>query len=367
MDNSSQPNKRTVFYGICGEGLGHYSRATVLIRELFAAGYRVEIFSSRRVIKLCREKFRDCLVHEVPGMQMHYADNRLHLPRTTWNNMNSIFHGPGAFSLIMRRARQCRLAGVISDYEPLTSITGNMLRVPVIAFDHQQVTTECALEKNTVSSFNMGLLHFSNSTTYPWPSARVITSFFHPPWRKKKAGHERLLVGPILRPEVLSQKVECGSHVLVYQTSATMSSLQSVLDSLPGEKRVYGASAGIRGHNLRPFNEPDFIRDLASCRFAVVNGGYSTLSEALYFGKPVICFPVKNQAEQEINGFYIRHCGFGECYQTGSKAERYDFSGFLGQIEYYRERIAENAFPCGNKKLVEYVLNRLDIWNKQKN
>lgn len=365
MENSFSKQKgSTVFYGICGEGLGHYSRATVLIGELLAAGYRVEIFSSRRVGKLCREKFNNCQVHEVSGMQMHYENNTMHLPRTTWNNMKSIFHGPGAFSLIMKRARQCRLAGVISDYEPLTSITGNVLRVPVIAFDHQQVTTECRLEKNLVSSFSMGLLHFSNSTTYPWPSARVITSFFHPPWRKKRSGRERLLVGPILRPEVLTQEVECGDHVLVYQTSATMSSLQTVLDSLPGEKRVYGASSGITGHTLCSFNETDFIRDLATCRFAVVNGGYSTLSEALYFGKPVICFPVKNQAEQEINGHYIRHAGFGECYQIDDENDLPDFSAFLAKIERYREHIADNAIPCGNKKLVEYVLNRLDIWNQ---
>ncbi len=340
--------------------MGHYSRATVLVQVLLDAGYRVEIFTSRQVVKLCREKFTSCLVHEVPGMHMCYKDNRMHLMYTLRNNMKSICRGGGGFSLIMRQARNCNLAGIISDYEPLTSIIGCVLRVPVIAFDHQQVTTECVIDRKYASSFQMGLFHFSNATTYPWPSLRVITSFFHPPWRKKHGRHHRFLLGPILRPEVINTEAKFGSHILVYQTSPTMSSLQAVLDNLPGEKRVYGASETIVGHTLRSFDEHSFVHDLATCRFAVVNGGYSTLCEALHFGKPIICFPIANQLEQIINAQYIRLAGFGEWYQSGTKTSMPDFSGFLHHEEEYRQRIVNNRIPCGNNELKKYVLAHLE-------
>ncbi len=360
MNDSGTPDRGTVFYGICGEGLGHYSRAAVLIQMLLDAGYRVEIFTSRRVVKLCREKFTNCLVHEVPGMHMCYKDNRMHLLYTLRNNMKSICRGGAGFALIIQQARRCNLMGIISDYEPLTSIIGCVLRVPVIAFDHQQVTTECVIDRKHLSSFQMGLFHFSNATTYPWPSLRVITSFFHPPWRKKHVRHDRCLLGPILRPQVVNTEARSGSHILVYQTSPTMLSLQTVLDNLPGEKRVYGTSEKITGHTLRCFDERSFIHDLATCRFAVVNGGYSTLCEALHFGKPVICFPIGNQVEQVINAWYIRSCGFGEWYQSGSNTILSDFSGFLQHEEEYRQRIVKNRMPCGNNELKKHVLAHLE-------
>ncbi|PIE64651.1 MAG: hypothetical protein CSA26_07130 [Desulfobacterales bacterium] len=360
MAYANRRARPTVFYGICGEGLGHYSRATVLIQALLDAGYRVEIFTSRRVVALCRKKFPDCLVHNVPGMHMCYLDSRLHLPYTTWNNMKSIVHGLTRFTLITQRARRCHLIGIISDYEPLTSNTGILLRVPVIAFDHQQVITECAVNKKMASSFHRGLIRFSNTTTYPRPSARIITSFFHPPWKKKRVNHDRLLIGPVLRPHVLNHKTEQGNHILVYQTSATMASLQNILDMLPGEKRVYGASETITGHHLLSFDERRFIHDLATCRFAVVNGGYSTLCEALYFGKPIICFPFRNQAEQEINAQYIHVSGFGEWYKSDGDPALLDFSGFLRHEEQYRQQITKNRIPCGNGRLKKYVLEYLN-------
>ena len=359
MTNKSQGNNTTLFYGICGEGLGHYSRAVFLISHLLANGYGVEIFTSRRVVTLCRKRFPECRVHSVPGMKMHYENNRLHLPKTTWNNCQSIGRGPKAFSLILKRARICKPVAFISDYEPLVAISGKMLGIPVIAFDHQQVTTECKLEIRGISSFHMGLLHFSNETTYPWPNLRIISSFFRPPLKKRRSGGERVLIPPVLRSEVLKSNSVTGDHILVYQTSRTMEILSEVLEKLPGEKKVYGAGKSWSGQKEKKFDEQEFIRDLATCRFAIVNGGHTTLSEAVFLGKPVICFPVKNQTEQEINGQYIAHLGYGEYYQIDGKGRAPDFSSFLKNEESYRKQVEEKGKSCGNQELVNVVLEYL--------
>ena len=359
MGYLAKKGRPTVFYGICGEGLGHFSRSVFLISELLKNDYRVEIFTSRRVVELCRHKFAGCEVHAIPGMRLHYQNNSIHLPKTTWNNCQAIMQGPQALSLMLKRSRQCRVIAVISDYEPLVSITGAMMRLPVIAFDHQQIASECQLDKGIANVFDIGLWRFSNATTYIRPRVRIITSFFHPPLRKKRAERSRVLLPPVLRPEVLQQKTETGSHVLVYQTSRTMNNLKKILDLLPGEKRVYGVNKELSGQEEKPFNEQCFIKDLATCRFAVVNGGHTTLTEAIYLGKPVICFPVKGQAEQEVNGYYISKLQYGKSYGNLTPNEPLDFTDFYNNEESFRQNIRTNGNKCGNKQLVESVLECL--------
>ncbi len=116
----------------------------------------------------------------------------------------------------------------------------------------------------------------------------------------------------------------------------------------------------IRGYlDEKKFDEQQFIRDLASCRFAIVNGGHTTLSEALFYGKPVLCFPVKNQTEQEINAQYLAHFGYGEYYQIDGKDEVPDFSSFLKNEEKYRKKVEKEHCACGNRELVDVVLEYL--------
>ncbi len=357
-NSKSRDASPTIFYGICGEGLGHYARAAFLIPQLQGQGYQVEIFTSRRVADLCEQRLTGCPVHRVPGMRMHYQDNRLHMGKTTWNNLNSIFQGPGAFRLFRKRARVNRPFCIISDYEPLASITGNVMRIPVIAFDHQQIATECRIDWGPVSQFNRGVYHFSNLTTYPHPTVRIISSFFHPPLKKPTA--HNILIEPILRPEILAAEPIAGDHILVYQTSSTMGSLKQVLETLPGTKKVYGAKTEGAGQEAKPFDEQEFVKDLARCRFVVVNGGHTTLSEAFYLGKPVICFPVRDQAEQEINGHYVARLGYGISYQLDDVKGLPDFSVFLAQEESFRRNVMSNGRRCGNSELVSFVLKYLD-------
>jgi len=136
-----------------------------------------------------------------------------------------------------------------------------------------------------------------------------------------------------------------------------------VLNALPGEKRVYGVGPAQSGHPEKPFSESAFLDDLASCRFAIVNGGHTTISEALYYEKPVLCFPVRGQVEQEINASYVAALGFGMDYRPVS-GEVPDFAEFLDRESSIRETLASAPQKCGNDELCRVVLDRLDRWGR---
>jgi len=354
----------TVFYGICGEGLGHFSRAAFLVPQLVDAGYSVELFTSGRVAGLCEERFHGCRLHHIQGLHMRYRDNALDAPGTILSYASMVAWWPRALLCVTKRARLCRPVAAISDYEPVVAWAASALRIPLITLDHQQVATECETESASSNGLSFLLLRLSNRMTYPRPKLRIITSFFHAPLREQpqRRRTERAIVGPVLRPEVIRRYPTRGSHVVVYQTSRSLGWLDRILSAFPGEKRVYGVGRKQSRQPERTFSEDAFLDDLASCRFALVNGGHTTITEALYFGKPVLCFPVRGQAEQEINAHYVAKMGFGKDYRAG-KGEVPDFGDFLRQEETILQAIARGKERCGNDDLMRIVLSRLTRWS----
>jgi uncharacterized protein (TIGR00661 family) len=57
----------------------------------------------------------------------------------------------------------------------------------------------------------------------------------------------------------------------------------------------------------------------------IANGGFTTLSEAVYLGKPVLAIPLRRQAEQELNAAWLERLGLG------ARAERID-PGVVGRF-----------------------------------
>ena len=105
-----------------------------------------------------------------------------------------------------------------------------------------------------------------------------------------------------------------GDHVLVYQTASGNPRLIPALEALPKQRFVlYGLGrAELRGNvELRTFDERRFVQDLAGARAVIANGEFTTLSEAIYLGKPVLSVPLRHQTEQELNAAYVDFLGLG--------------------------------------------------------
>jgi uncharacterized protein (TIGR00661 family) len=106
--------------------------------------------------------------------------------------------------------------------------------------------------------------------------------------------------------------------VLVYQTSDTnkdlVASLKRARDATGLSFAVYGASHdGVLpdGIVLKPFSEVTFFDDMAAAPFVVVNGGHSTINEALALHKPVLAEPILEQYEQATNVIGLEQMGVG--------------------------------------------------------
>jgi uncharacterized protein (TIGR00661 family) len=330
-----------------------------LTPRLEEAGYRVELFASGRAFAALEELLPGRPRHRIRGLHFRYRDNRLDALRSGLEYLRIVGWWPRAKWQAWMMLWKRRPLAVITDYEPIFARTARELRAPHIAFDHQQVATECAVPARTEWRWSLMAMRYFNRMIDASPQLRVITSFFHPEFRPRSRGGRRVLVGPTLREEVLARQPTQGDHIVVYQTADTARWLEGVLPLLPGEKRVYGASiAPLDGSRPRPHSREGFLDDLASCRFAVVNGGHMGISEALHYGKPIVCLPIRGQVEQEINADWVERLGFGLSFRPEPK-ERPDFAPFLAREAEFRQNIAERRVPPGNQEALEAILGFL--------
>jgi len=136
-----------------------------------------------------------------------------------------------------------------------------------------------------------------------------------------------------------------GSHVLVYQTSPTFRRLFPALRRLPCRVIVYGMGTHSSSGNLvfRGPSKQAFLEDLSSCRYLITNGGHNAVSEALYFGKPVLAFPIGLAYEQWINARMVSRLGYGGDSRN-PKPEASLFQRFETRLDSYREAIAKRDF-----------------------
>lgn len=179
----------------------------------------------------------------------------------------------------------------------------------------------------------------------------LITSFFHPPL---KPGRTDELFPPVLRKEVGQITPRDGDHVLCYQTSPTHHQLIDALGRIQRPVIVYGYrhEHATDGHvTFKPFDQRSILEDLASCAYVVVNGGHNVICEALYFGKPVLCFPPACHFEQFLNSWHVRQLGYGD-FSFSVSPEL--FHQFEKGLDLHRKNIRQN-FVDGTSQVVARV------------
>jgi uncharacterized protein (TIGR00661 family) len=102
---------------------------------------------------------------------------------------------------------------------------------------------------------------------------------------------------------------------------------------------------------FKPFDPRAILEDLASCAYAVVNGGHNVICEALAFGKPLLCFPVRTHFEQFLNAAHVRSLGYGDFSMTREPTIEL-FDRFEQHLDEYRAAI-RRGFVDGTERVVQ--------------
>lgn len=327
-----------ILYGAVGEGLGHATRSRVVAAHLIEQGHEVKMAASGRALPYLREHLPD--VQEIWGLSFVLEQGTVNSWKTLTANVRGGFSGvPANWQRGVDIARSYAPDLVITDFDGFTYLYGKTHRKPVLSVDNIQMVDRCKHDVEILKGIHRdyrearAFVHAKLGRA----SHYVITTFFHPPLRKKHT----TLVPSLLRPEILFAQSERGDHLLVYGRISESSI--AALEASGVECHVYGARDGLAGDvkeghlTYRPFANEAFIDDLRTARGIVGSAGYSLMSEAVYLRKPMLALPLAGQFEQEMNARYLERLGFGTAAVALDEAA---LERFLGREAKHEEALA---------------------------
>lgn len=339
-----------ILYGVMGNTYGHVMRTQALVDRMpehefyFVGGGRVPEALGGRFPLL-----------EVPVLRTVHRRGRVSVAATLGQIARRVVESPG----IGRSIRQ-----VIDAWQPDVAICDREFFLPsacrraglrCVSLDHSHVLKACRYPVPAPERVSWALALANDYLFFDQTRHHLIVSFFHPPLKAPRAGEINELLPPVIRRAVKAVAPGPGEHVLVYQTSATFRPLLAPLRELKRRVIVYGygtAEERTKGNLcFKPYSERGILEDLAGCAYAVVNGGHNLITEALYFGKPVLCFPIARLFEQFINAWHVRSRGFGD-YSTNPKPDAAIFAAFERGLGGYRAAIAAAGSFDGTARVV---------------
>jgi uncharacterized protein (TIGR00661 family) len=345
-----------ILYGVPGEGMGHATRSKVTIDFLLSEGHNVQVVSSARAYTFLSAQFGD-RVHEIKGLHFAYKNAEVSKLGTLMLNLKSaagnFLHNFSKY-LLMEKLFTPDL--VISDFESFSFVFAKHHKIPLLSIDNMQVMDRCKLDIHISKSekTNYTLAKSIVKAKVPGADGYLITSFFEAAVTKQQTE----VVPPIIRDAIVNAAISEKKHVLMYQTSSSLSRVKQVLKQIPDTVfYVYGMNKDEQDGNVifKPFSEAGFIKDLASARAVIANGGFSFISEAVYLKKPIYSFPIRNQFEQYMNAAYIEKLGYGRHFpdlQADSvKAFLYDLDLFKENLQTYVQQGNAVFFKTLNKRM----------------
>ncbi|MBN1861218.1 MAG: hypothetical protein JW840_07135 [Candidatus Thermoplasmatota archaeon] len=349
-----------ILYGVCGEGRGHASRSKILIHFLEQKGHQIRIVAGGKAYALLSGEFDNVLQIESP--KGFYRANQVRILYTILHTLyQTAAHTPRSFLRIRSLIKEFQPDILITDAEPISHFAARFSRIKRISIDNPSAILYRKYQKRVRDYPAWLFLFFALKISVFGADKYIIYDFFD-----KQSNNPRVLfVKPLIQPGIRSQAPYVGSHVFVYQTSSSFTTLFNSLRKLNEPFIIYGFNKEETDGNLvfKRFNENEFYHDISTSKAVLVNGGFTVISEALYLKKPIFSLPIRHQFEQVFNARCVERMGAGVCHVWFREE---DLKEFIGDLDVFSESLQN--YDAGNQ---EEVLTRIeqtiqDVLNQKK-
>lgn len=332
-----------IVYGVMGDSRGHVSRAMAVAQEMPQHDYL--FVGGGTVSHLERQGHRVC---HMPVMGTEIENGRVSVLGTLLAAVRLL---PRFLPVIDRLAgiiEEFRPDLILTDYEFFTQMAACSLKRPCISVDNQHFLTHCRYGPPPGKRMSRFMTLLVIRSLYSAASHYLVSSFYAAP---PKDGKRTQVLPPVIRRVVRSVSPSLGEHGMIYLRGGVPAQLLEALTRLRRRFMIYGMGERPPEQNLtfKAFSDREFLKDLASCRYVLCNGGHSTISEALHYGKPVFCIPVALFYEQTVNAHLLSVAGYGDWCVARPDWER-SISRFEKRLDEYAARIREGDF-WGNERV----------------
>jgi uncharacterized protein (TIGR00661 family) len=321
-----------ILYGVMGDAGGHVSRSLAIAEQL--KGHEVVFVGGGRVAELARAGHS---VFAIPSLGTVLRDQRVDTVRTVAHCADALRQSPSVIARLTAFIREFDPDLIVTDYEYFLPRAARRLGMPCISVDRQHALTLCRYRPPAGHRLSRVLTSGIIRRLYSAASHYLICSFA--PMQPIDPDLAEVLP-PVLRRDVLSVEPGEGDHAVVYMRGVPLDWVRALVGGRRRRFLVYGFGIDQEEGNLclRRNSSERFLADLASCAYVISNGGHNVISEALYYKKPLLCFPVRLFYEQLLNAHLLAEAGYGAWHEAdrGARAAvdafEEELPGFLARV-----------------------------------
>lgn len=338
-----------ILYGVHGTGHGHAVRALTIGRHFAGLGHEFLFVSHGTGADILRREFP---VEDCPNPETPIRGHKVATAATIYSNLAVQSRSRTYIKQILQLMERFQPDVTMSDYEYFVPRAARLAGLPCLSVDHQHVITSCRHPVPWAQYPGYLATAWAVKTFFSRASDHLVISFFRPP---VQPGVRARILPPLLRETVLQRQPKAGEHVVAYQGYTTFKRFFPFLRAIPSPVMVYGFDTERTEGNLhfKKNSETGFLDDLSSCRYVVCGGSHTLISESLYYGKPVISFPIKGAFEQFLNAFYLERLGYGQ-YFPGFHPDPKIIPAFEAKLEDFHRNVGRENF-CGNPEIFASV------------
>jgi len=331
-----------ILFGVCGEGLGHSSRAKAIISHLEKKGHKILVITYNQAYQTLKN-FNPI---KTKGISILFKKEKLSLSKTIIKNIKNFLIDVKSWKKIKSRIDKFSPEICISDMEHIVPIISYWYKIPLISIDNQHflTNTKLTIPKKYKSSYHLAKLTIKACVRKA--NAFIVLSYI----KQKPIIKNTYIVSPIIRKEIKKLKPKNKDYLLVYLTKENPA-LINHLKNIKENFIIYSSliTEEKQENNLEfKKQSQNFINDLANCKAIIASAGFSLISEAIYLKKPYFAIPLKGQFEQTLNAISLKKSSLGTYSENPTKNQILDF---LKNIQNYE------------KKLKHYSLNPNEALN----
>jgi uncharacterized protein (TIGR00661 family) len=306
---------KTIFYSVCGEGLGHCSRALVLIKNM--PDYHFYLFASGDGANLARKMTLPNLrVIEINSVRFANTGGKINGMATVFNFMKFWFKDYEQNRItITAMLNLVKPDLCIVDWEPSLAYICHSEGIKYVSIDSQHKF------KFTKPVYSLGLNIYQALASLfcrfyiPRPAHNIVSTF------QSSLIKETEQVTPVqclIDPSY--EDVEVNDYVVIYCKFKEIADkiVSALIEN--GQKVICYGAESIEHKNViyKKQDKEAFAKDLRNCKAVFSTAGVQLVGEAAYYGKPIFVVPLPNQYEQYINGADVESLKLGTCSELSN-------------------------------------------------
>jgi uncharacterized protein (TIGR00661 family) len=301
---------KTIFYSVCGEGLGHCSRALTLIKNM--PDYLFYLFVSGDAANFARKTdLPNLRVIEINGVRFSSTNGKVNAFKTMLNFVNfwSNSYEENRVSITaMLRLVKPNLC--IVDWEPSLARVCDEEGIKYVSIDSQHKFRFTKPIYSLRLNIYQSLVSLFCRAYIPNPAHNIVSTF------QSSLINATEQVTPVqCLIDTNNEDIRHDDFVLIYCKfkEITNKIVFSLIEN--GQKIVCYGDGSIKHENViyKEQDKSTFLSDLQKCKAVFSTAGVQLVGESAYYGKPIFVVPLPNQYEQYINGADVESLKLGTC------------------------------------------------------